>query len=458
MNRLYISAAHKSSGKTIVTLGLCRALAERGQRVAPFKKGPDYIDPLWLSAAAGRICYNLDFNTQSPAEIRKTFLRGMDADIALVEGNKGLHDGVSTDGSDSNAALARHLRCPVVLVIDTLGTTRGIAPLLRGYQMFDRKVQIAGVILNKVANARHERKLRAALETYTDIPVLGAIGRHDDALILERHLGLIPLVESGGAEAQIAAIAKVIADTVDLGAILDTARAASPLPPHPPSPPPSAPVADVTVAVARDSAFCFYYPDDLEALRAAGAEIAFFSTLQDGCLPPADGLFIGGGFPETHLDALANNGGLLADLRESLAQGLPTYAECGGLMYLCRSITHLGYARDMVGAIPADVIQGPVPRGRGQTVVQETDHHPWPGGPGPTVDIRAHEFHYSNLENLDPGLKYAFTVKRGTGIDGLKDGLVINNILAGYTHFRETDRYGWATRFVDFLRARKTEA
>ncbi|MDH3514602.1 MAG: AAA family ATPase, partial [Gammaproteobacteria bacterium] len=193
MNRLLISAAHKSSGKTTLAIGLCAALRRRGQTVQPFKKGPDFIDPMWLSLAAGRDCHNLDFFLMGREEIIHTYSSHMDgADIALIEGNKGLYDGLSLDGSNSNAALATLLRSPVVLVIDARGMTRGIAPLILGYQEFDKEIHIAGVILNQLGGSRHEAKLRAVIEHYTDVPVIGAV-HHDDRLtIVERHLGLMP--------------------------------------------------------------------------------------------------------------------------------------------------------------------------------------------------------------------------------------------------------------------------
>jgi len=225
--RVFVSAAHKSSGKTTLTLGLAAALAQREHIVQPFKKGPDYIDPLWLGMAAGRPCYNLDFHMMQRDEIAAQFARAAEgARISLVEGNKGLYDGLDLDGSNSNAALARLLDAPVVLVIDARGMTRGVAPLILGYQAFDRDIRIAGVILNQLGGSRHESKLRAVIEHYTDVEVLGAV-QHDDAMqIAERHLGLVPANEQDVARARIRAVGERIAGQVDLGrllAIADTA-------------------------------------------------------------------------------------------------------------------------------------------------------------------------------------------------------------------------------------------
>lgn len=463
MPHLYISAAHKSSGKTTVAVGLTGAMTKRGLAVQTFKKGPDYIDPLWLSRAAGRPCYNLDFYTQSHAEISSMFSSKVGAsDIGLVEGNKGLFDGIDVDGSDSNAALASMLAAPVVLVIDTAGITRGVAPLVQGYMNFDTSVNIAGVILNNVGGARHESKLCAALERYTDIEVLGAIGRDASFTIPERHIGLIPANEASGqgaAETMISRLTFAVSTGVNLNRIVEIAQSAE-LPTQikkaaAQSPSVSTRVKpDVKIAIARDAAFGFYYPDDLEAFERAGAELIPFDTLRDKHLPEADGLFIGGGFPETQLDALAANKSLLKEIREALATGKPTYAECGGLMYLSRSISWSGQRGEMVGAVPADSVVGDRPQGRGYMLLRESGNSPWGKTPGDdgTTDVPAHEFHYARLRNLDQDSSFAYSVVRGTGIDGLHDGLVVDNLMAGFAHHRNTAVNPWVERFVAFVR------
>ena len=465
MGYLYIAAAHKSSGKTSISIGLTAALVRKGLSVQTFKKGPDYIDPLWLTRAAGRPCYNLDFFTQTTKEIINTFADNLgSADIGLIEGNKGLFDGVDVEGSDSNAALATMLAAPVVLVIDTGGMTRGIAPLIRGYLDFDPDVNIAGVILNKVGGARHEAKLRGALEHYTDAEILGAVGRDAGLEIPERHLGLVPANEtsdSGESDITISRLSEAISTGVDLDRIIEIAGAVSLPADITPAPTyslsrSSKPGPDVRIAIARDAAFGFYYPDDLEAFAAAGAELIPFDTLNDDNLPEADGLFIGGGFPETHLEALSANGSLLTNIREALATGLPAYAECGGLMYLSRSIWWRGEKCEMVGTVPADVLVGRRPQGRGYMLVEETGIHPWPrpsnpGNPGSNA-IPVHEFHYASLQNLDENPDFAQRVLRGTGIDGEHDGLVIKNLLAGFAHHRNTVANPWVERFVEFVR------
>ena len=457
MARLFLSAAHKSSGKTTVTAGIAAALRARGLVVQPFKKGPDYIDPMWLTAAAGRSCRNLDFHTMGREEIGVEFARhGAGADLALIEGNKGLHDGVAVDGADSNAALAKLLDAPVVLVVDTRGITRGIAPLLHGYRDFDRGVRIAGVILNRVAGARHEGKLVRAVRTYTDLPVLGAVARSADLALDAEHIGLVPPAEVAKADDRVERIGRHIEGCVDLDRVQEIASRVEPLGVAPPSPAraySSHRSPDVRIAVARDAAFCFYYPGDLEALEAAGARLVPFDTVRDRAPPEADGIFIGGGFPERAMDALEANASMRASLGERIAAGLPVYAECGGLMYLARRILWNARECEMVGAIPADVVMHPRPRGRGYVVLEPTGDAPWaPAANGP---VHAHEFHHSTLENMaGTNWRYAFRVRRGRGIDGERDGIVIGSLLASYSHLRDVEGCRWAERFVSYVRGR----
>ena len=401
----------------MVSIGLCAALKARGHAVQPFKKGPDYIDPMWLSLAAGRACRNLDLYLMERDDVVATFARHS-AEVNLVEGNKGLYDGLALDGSNSNAALAKLLDLPVFLVIDARGMTRGIAPLILGYQAFDRDINIAGVILNNLGGSRHEAKLREVIEHYTDVPVIGAI-HHDERLgIVERHLGLMPSNESHVAAARIRQIGEAVAELVP------------------------------------------------------------FDALRDARLPEVDALYIGGGFPETCAAELEANSALRAQIRQAIENGMPAYAECGGLMYLSRSIAYQGRTYQMVGAIPGDVRMHDKPIGRGYVHLKEDETHPWPR-PAPLSEesppiqlspasgrksererqslIRAHEFHYSSLENLPDDMRFAYHVERGYGIDGECDGLVLHNLLASYTHLRTIGSCYWATRFVAFIRRQREQ-
>jgi cobyrinic acid a,c-diamide synthase len=453
---MLISAAHKSSGKTMVSIGLCAAFKNRGHTVQPFKKGPDYIDPMWLSQASGRACRNLDLYLMERDDIVSTFEQHS-SEINLVEGNKGLYDGLALDGSNSNAALAKLLDLPVFLVIDARGMTRGIAPLILGYQAFDRDINIAGVILNNLGGSRHEAKLRAVIEYYTDVPVIGAI-HHDEKLsIIERHLGLMPSNESAAASAKIKQIGEVIESRIDLDRILALSKKQALDVPHT-AEVKVLPCGDkVTIGVARDRAFGFYYADDLDALVAAGAEIVPFDTLVDAQLPDVDALYIGGGFPEVFAAELEKNVTLRSQIKQAIENGMPAYAECGGLMYLSRSITYQGQSYQMVDAIPGDVQMHDKPIGRGYVHLAENQAHPWPRQNAPAKQIRAHEFHYSSLENLPPDSQFAYRVERGHGINGQQDGLILNNLLASYTHLRTIGSCYWASRFVAFIQRVKTE-
>ena len=457
MHRFLVSAAHKSSGKTSVSVGLAAELSRRGLAVQTFKKGPDYIDPMWHSAASGRACRNLDFNLSTPEQLRTEFARhGAGADVCLVEGNKGLYDGLDLHGANSNAALAHLLDLPVVLVLDARGMTRGIAPLILGYQAFDRSIRIAGVILSRLGGARHEAKLRAVIEHYTDVPVLGAVQEDARLAIVERHLGLMPANEDRAAQERVALLAAAVAAQVDLERLLAATVSHAPLPGVEIARglSPQAGSGRVLVGVARDRAFGFYYADDLEALARAGAELVFFDTLRDARLPRVDGLIIGGGFPEMFMRELEANTGLRAEILAAIQAGMPAYAECGGLMYLARSLSWRGDTRRMVGAIAGDVVLHEKPVGRGYVKLVPTAAHPWQDQGAARTELAAHEFHYSSIEGLAADTRFAYRVVRGHGSDGKSDGIVVNNLLANYAHLRSAGSCDWAARFVDFVRSR----
>jgi cobyrinic acid a,c-diamide synthase len=454
VSRVFISAARKSSGKTSITIGLCAALHARGLAVQPYKKGPDYIDPHWLARAAERDCYNLDFYTMARDEISELFERhSADADISIIEGNKGLYDGLDLDGSNSNAALAKILDTPVVLVLDARGMTRGIAPLILGYQAFDPDINIKGVILNKLGGYRHEDKLRKVIEHYTDIHVIGAVHNNPALDIEERHLGLVPSHEDTACAETISALREAVEKQVELDALLDIADVQAAAAQATSSPQLVERPADVDIGIVENAAFGFYYPDDLDAFENAGARLVRIDNLVDSALPPIDGLFIGGGFPETHMTALENNENFRGSLSLAIDNDLPVYAECGGLMYLARSITWKNEKHQMVGAIPADIVMESTPQGRGYVKLQETGDNLWPSSDRQV--IAAHEFHYSRFINVPKNARFAFQVLRGTGIDSKHDGYIRNNMLACYTHQRNTRNNNWVERFVEFVRRHK---
>jgi cobyrinic acid a,c-diamide synthase len=376
-------------------------------------------------------------------------------EMALIEGNKGLFDGLDVEGSNSNAAMAAFLSTPVILVINCKGMTRGIAPLLLGYQAFDEKIDIVGVILNQVGGQRHERKLREVVAHYTDIPVLGAVQADDRLAIDERHLGLMPSNEAEASEAIISYLAETISDSVDVDQILEIA-AKYPLPAPTPLQNTLKSIAPegLKIGYAKDKAFGFYYPDDLQRMRMLGAEMIPFDTLNDSYLPEIDGLFLGGGFPETAMEALDQNSTMRQSIADFIEAGGPTYAECGGLMYLARSLTWQGKKCRMVGIIPADAVMHDKPQGRGYVQLRDRGRGPWPASNSPTGKISAHEFHYSSLSGLasDPD-QFAFEVLRGTGIDGRYDGYIYKNLLASYTHMRNVGGNDWVERFIKQVHA-----
>ena len=451
MPRVFISAAHKSSGKTTVSLGLCAALQACGLAVQPYKKGPDYIDPMWLGLAAQRACYNLDFHMMQRVEIVQCFSNhASNARISLIEGNKGLYDGLDLDGSNSNAALAKLLDVPVVLVIDARGMTRGVAPLILGYQAFDPQINIAGVILNNLGGSRHESKLRAVIEHYTQVEVIGAV-QHDASLqITERHLGLVPANEQHAAQQKMQQVGKRIAAQVNMDRLLAIADSAPSLKWNSEHATPMA-NAPLRIGIARDQAFGFYYSEDLDTLGAAGAELISVDTLHDTTLPEVDGLIIGGGFPEVFMAELEANRSLREDIHAKIEHGLPTYAECGGLMYLANSIQWQNQTRQMVGSVPGNVVMHDRPVGRGYARLQPTGDDIW----AESAEIPAHEFHYSSLENIPAEARYAYRVTRGQGIDGEHDGYLHRNLLAGYMHRRGSGPRGWIAPFLNQVREHK---
>jgi cobyrinic acid a,c-diamide synthase len=380
------------------------------------------------------------------------------ADMAFIEGNKGLFDGLDPEGSDSNSALARLLGVPIILVVDTYGMTRGVAPLLKGYESFESDIKIAGVILNKVGGQRHETKMRSAIEHYTNLKVIGAIGRRPELRIVERHLGLIPANELPSADSNILRTARIIESEVDINAVQELATPAVPVLKPDLYPEGLAVEKSVRVAIAQDAAFGFYYQDDLEALSAAGAELVSFDALHDRKLPDADGIFIGGGFPEVHMQALSENVSLKMDIRIAIEKGLPCYAECGGLLYLANNLSWQGSTYEMVGVIPGDGIMHDRPIGRGYVQLTETSEMLWPQIEklDTTKKIPAHEFHYASLEGLSDDHRYAYRVVRGYGINGEQDGLILNNLIACFAHQRSLTTNKWAERFVNFIKSKKS--
>lgn len=456
--RLVVAAPHGRSGKTTTTIGLLSALKASGYRVQPFKKGPDFIDPSWMTRITGRPCRNLDSFLMDRDTIRSSFIHGaLDADIAVVEGAMGLYDGVDLEGSGSTAEIAKAIGAPVLLVVDATRMTRSVAAMVSGYQHFDPDIHVAGVILNKVARPRHEQMLKAAIERYCGIPVLGVIPKGKQFNIPDRHLGLVPAAENDEVAAAIDNTGNSVGAYLDLPGIIEVAQRAAPLEiEHNIVNAPLMHTPDLDglklecprtrVAVFLDQAFTFYYPENLEALAAAGAELVPVHAIKNKSMPDVDAVYIGGGFPEMLAAQISANEGLRQNLRELIEVGLPVYAECGGLMYLGRNIIWHGQKYPMTGALPFDVIMLDKPQGHGYITLQVENKSPYfKAG----ENVRGHEFHHSRVENLETGhVNFAFRVTRGYGVDGEHDGIIYKNVLACYTHLHSLATPEWAPRLV----------
>jgi cobyrinic acid a,c-diamide synthase len=471
--RVLIAALRGGSGKTILSIGIIAALCNSGKQVVPFKKGPDYIDAGWLAMAAGRPCYNLDTFMADDSLVCRSFLShtatpgGYHDDIAVIEGNRGLYDGLDVEGSTSTASLSRLLNTPVILCLDCTKSTRTMAAVVLGCLHFEPDVQIKGVILNRIAGARHESILRNSIEQHCGVPVIGAVPKLKSQDFPERHMGLIPTPEHTWAKNSIKSAADVVTKHVDLETVFRIAQTAENKP--------FSCSADLSsceenrsvveiinpskekidrchkprIGIIRDSAFQFYYPDNIEALSAAGADPVYISPLTDKELPDIDGLYIGGGFPETHAKELAGNIQFQKDLKSAAEDGLPVYAECGGLMYLGKSLV-LDRTYPMTGVLPVEFGFSKKPQGHGYTIAVVDVKNPfYEIG---TV-LKGHEFHYSKVlawqGNEDDMI---LDMQKGHGIINKRDGLCYKNVFATYTHIHALGMPHWAEALVRLAR------
>ncbi len=445
--RLMVSAASKSSGKTVVTLGLLRYFSSRGERVTSFKKGPDYIDPMWHRRAGAADCRNLDPWMMGRDVCRAAFSRtaARHGGIALLEGNHGLHDGMDLDGEDSSAGLASLLDAPVLLVLDSRKMNRGAAALVLGLQVMVPRVRIGGVILNQVAGRRQESKQKLAIERFCNVPVLGSLPKDEALRMPERHLGLITVDEAPDAGEFIRRVSDMVEHHCDMAAIRELFQSAPPMEIAPDEATPSVDAARARIGVFRDPAFCFYYPDNLEALRASGAELVFIDSFTAGALPDIDGLYLGGGFPESFFGELSAQTTLLRDVRERIDGGLPAWAECGGLIYLSASASRDGRRWPLAGALPLDIRYQRRPAGCGYVSLESRIDSPWFGR---GERLRGHEFHYSRPAAVPSRLSSQFELSRGFGLDGRSDGILHRNLFASYSHLHAAATPWWAGRFV----------
>ena len=445
--RLTIAGLGGDTGKTSISVGLCRAWQKKGYKVIPFKKGPDYIDMGWLSRGAGHPCYNFDLFLMSKDQVLSSFaLNTKQAEIAVIEGNRGLYDGMDIEGSVSTAELAKLLQSPVVLIVDCTKVTRTVAALVLGCQLFDPDVPIKGVILNRLGGGRHEALIRKSIERFCRLPVVGAIPRLSHITFPGRHLGLVPHQEHSGAEDAISAAAETAARYIDMEQLWQIANQAPSLNFSAEEYPEIA-GEQLNVGVIRDSAFQFYYQENIEALKRAGAELIEFSALTDDLPSQIDVLYIGGGFPETHAAALSANEKLRQAIKKAAEDGLPIYAECGGLMYLSDELTWEGKTYPMAGVLPISVGVSKKPQGHGYTIIEVDAPNPY----FKTGQIlHGHEFHYSHVLSMTEkdGVYFAFKIERGQGVINKMDGLCYKNVLATYTHLHALGTREWVDGII----------
>ena len=443
-----IAGVRSGVGKTTIASGIMGALARRRLKVQPFKAGPDYIDPTYHALACGVPSRNLDTWLLPHPTASELFHRAAGAaDIAVIEGVMGVFDGHSAlDEDGSTAELAKLLDAPVILIADAGKVARSVAAEILGYQQFDPSLRIAGVILNGVGSARHLEFCQPQIEATTGLPVVGWLPRRDDLVQPERHLGLIPTVEGTVVNEWYDALIAQVEQTVDLDAVIRIAKTAGRPELAAPQAFPAEPQPQrAVIAVAQDRAFSFYYQDSLDLLAAWGAEIAPFSPLDDAALPEnAGGVYLGGGFPELFAAELSENAAMLRAMRDAVAAGLPVYAECGGLMYLGRSLSDLeGRQFPMVGAIPVvSSMEGRRLHLGYREVAAQAD--------GPLLrageQVRGHEFHWSVLQEPPDAAGAAYRVLNQAG---RAEGFRAGSVWASYIHVHLGSRPGLAQRFVN---------
>jgi len=452
--RVVIAGLSGDSGKTLIALGAVLLTRNTGLPVAVFKKGPDYIDAAWLSWASGRPARHLDSYLMGWETVARSFAAHASGDgLSVIEGNRGLYDGFDARGTHSTAELAKRLRAPVVLVVNAAKTSRTAAALVLGCQRLDPEVRIAGVVLNYVAGSRHERVLRDAIEGSCGVPVLGAIPRaRSDTLLPGRHLGLVTPEEHPGIGLLRQNLLALLEGNLDLARILEVAGTAPPLPLPAATSECAGDGRGLTIGYLRDSAFTFYYPENLEAIERSGATLLPVSSLSDARLPERlSALYIGGGFPETHAPLLSANQSFLESIRQHAECDLPIYAECGGLMLLARAMTWRGRRHAMAGVLPVDVEVCDAPQGHGYAALAVDQPNPFfPVG----LALRGHEFHYSRVLAEGPALPTACRMTRGTGSYPGRDGIVVRNVWASYTHVHASATPEWIAGLLGAARRR----
>jgi cobyrinic acid a,c-diamide synthase len=425
--RLVLAGTNSGVGKTSITCAIIHALQKNGFSVQPFKVGPDYIDPSYLSSIAKKDAFNLDVWLMGKNRLLDCFVSNSKSDISIIEGVMGYYDGF---GGDSNFASTHHVasitKSSTILVIDASKAARSVAATALGFLKFHNNSRIKGIILNKIGSKKHEILCRKAIEK-TKLPIVGIIQKNYDLDLQSRHLGLIPTKEDAALNQKIKQASKTISESLDIEKILKIIQTPTPLK-----------ISDTklyqkpktTIAVALDSSFNFYYRDNLEALKREGANLKFFSPIKDKKLPKSDGIYIGGGFPEILGESLEKNQWMRKKIKKLSEENLPIYAECGGLMYLTKSIDYGKKTNKMVGIFDAETkmtkkmklnyTQGKI---ISKNILSDKKH-----------TFQGHEFHYSELESVSSDSKFAYELKIGEGIKNQFDGMIQYNTLASYGH------------------------
>ena len=455
--RIVISGLSGDSGKTVVSCGLLACLKERGTNVCAFKKGPDYIDAAWLSLSSAKPARNLDtylmgFNTAKNSFIKNALSNG----INVIEGNRGLFDGVDRKGTHSTSELAMLLQSPVIIVQDVSKVTRTAAASILGCQKLNPDLNIAGVILNQVAGERHAKIAKEAIEELTGIPVLGSIPKLQGNYTLpSRHLGLITPGEYETGTVFINNFRKVVEENVDVEKIIEITKLSPQLKIEKDETiklNSGSSKAKLKIGYFKDRSFSFYYPENLEMLSEAGADLIEISSTQNNDLVELDALYIGGGFPETNLRELSSNKEMVSTLKNLVEEGLPVYAECGGLMYLAKSVSWKGKEYSLSGILPMKIVVEEKPQGHGYSEVIVDDGNPF--FETGTI-IKGHEFHYSKVYEYDKSLETTFSVSRGTGCFNKRDGLTYKNICASYFHIHALSTPKWTEGMINSARKYK---
>ncbi|PKL71447.1 MAG: Ni-sirohydrochlorin a,c-diamide synthase [Methanobacteriales archaeon HGW-Methanobacteriales-2] len=442
--RVVLAGTGSAVGKTTISTGIMKALS-REQKVQPFKVGPDYIDPTYHTLATGNVSRNLDSFFMNDGQIREAFERGLgisNSRIGVIEGVRGLYEGISPTGDVGNtASIAKALNAPVILILNSRSLVKSAAAIVIGFKTLDPTIKIEGVILNLVKNRKHYLKTKEAVEKLADTPVIGGIPRDDAISVEQRHLGLVPAVERENIKRNIEDWGRVMEENIDLDALITIMKGAGSLPEGREPLFQQKSARKVKMGIARDEVFTFYYQDNLEALEANQAELVYFSPLHDEELPDVDGIYIGGGYPEVFARELEANHSMRSSVKKFHQEERPIYAECGGLMYLTRSINQ----HSMCGVFGYNSSMTKKPQALSYVIARASrDNIIIPEG----ETFHGHEFHYSKLELEGQQPEFAFDILRGRGVVDSRDGLMSKNTLASYVHTHVAACSTFASRLV----------